>query len=301
MLTLAANTTSVSATITATADSDDDNDETILITASHDSTTIGTQQTVTISETAPALSVTVSPAAIDEAAGTSTLTVSASSAFGSNQTIVLALSGTATKGDDYTIGAESLTLTAGQTSVTTTVTAVQDNIDDDAETVLITASHNNSDIGTQQTVTITDDDATPTLTVSVNPASIAENAGTSTVTVSTGTTTFAGDQMIALALSGTATKGDDYTIGAELLTLTAGQSSVTATVTAVDDLLDDDAETVVITASAGGTTIGTAQTITITDDDDAPALTVSVSPAVHRGGRGHLDGDRGHRRLHLHR
>ena len=279
MLTLAANTTSVSATITATADSDDDNDETILITASHDSTTIGTQQTVTISETAPALTVTVSPAAIDEAAGTSTLTVSASSAFGSNQTIVLALSGTATKGDDYTIGAESLTLTAGQTSVTTTVTAVQDNIDDDAETVLITASHNNSDIGTQQTVTITDDDATPTLTVSVNPASIAENAGTSTVTVSTGTTTFAGDQMIALALSGTATKGDDYTIGAELLTLTAGQSSVTATVTAVDDLLDDDAETVVITASAGGTTIGTAQTITITDDDDAPALTVSVSPA----------------------
>ena len=279
MLTLAANTTSVSATITATADSDDDNDETILITASHDSTTIGTQQTVTISETAPALTVTVSPAAIDEAAGTSTLTVSASSAFGSNQTIVLALSGTATKGDDYTIGAESLTLTAGQTSVTTTVTAVQDNIDDDAETVLITASHNNSDIGTQQTVTITDDDATPTLTVSVNPASIAENAGTSTVTVSTGTTTFAGDQMIALALSGTATKGDDYTIGAESLTLTAGQSSVTATVTAVDDLLDDDAETVVITASAGGTTIGTAQTITITDDDDAPALTVSVSPA----------------------
>ena len=279
MLTLAANTTSVSATITATADSDDDNDETILITASHDSTTIGTQQTVTISETAPALSVTVSPAAIDEAAGTSTLTVSASSAFGSNQTIVLALSGTATKGDDYTIGAESLTLTAGQTSVTTTVTAVQDNIDDDAETVLITASHNNSDIGTQQTVTITDDDATPTLTVSVNPASIAENAGTSTVTVSTGTTTFAGDQMIALEVGGTATKGDDYTIGAESLTLTAGQSSVTATVTAVDDLLDDDAETVVITASAGGTTIGTAQTITITDDDDAPALTVSVSPA----------------------
>ena len=279
MLTLAANTTSVSATITATADSDDDNDETILITASHDSTTIGTQQTVTISETAPALTVTVSPAAIDEAAGTSTLTVSASSAFGSNQTIVLALSGTATKGDDYTIGAESLTLTAGQTSVTTTVTAVQDNIDDDAETVLITASHNDSDIGTQQTVTITDDDATPTLTVSVNPASIAENAGTSTVTVSTGTTTFAGDQMIALEVGGTATKGDDYTIGAESLTLTAGQSSVTATVTAVDDLLDDDAETVVITASAGGTTIGTAQTITITDDDDAPALTVSVSPA----------------------
>ena len=52
--------------------------------------------------------------------------------------------------------------------MTATVTAVQDIIDDDAETVLITATHNSVTIGAQQTVTITDDDAAPTLSVTVS-------------------------------------------------------------------------------------------------------------------------------------
>ena len=52
---------------------------------------------------------------------------------------------------DYTVGSETLTLTAGATSVTTTVMAVQDTLDDDAETIVITAE------GAEATVTITDD------------------------------------------------------------------------------------------------------------------------------------------------
>ena len=58
---------------------------------------------------------------------------------------------------------------------------------------------------------------------------IAEAAGSSTVTVGTGGSTFTTDQMFPLALSGTATKGDGYTISAESPTLTAGASPVTAT------------------------------------------------------------------------
>ena len=48
------------------------------------------------------------------------------------RTIALALAGTATKGDDYNISAESLTLTllAGKMSVMATVTAVQDSSDE---------------------------------------------------------------------------------------------------------------------------------------------------------------------------
>ena len=59
---------------------------------------------------------------------------------------------------------ESLTLTAGESSVATTVTAVQDRVDDDAETILITASHGGGAIGAEQTITIIDDDATPAVT-----------------------------------------------------------------------------------------------------------------------------------------
>ena len=282
-LTLKAGETTATVTVTAVQDTIDEPSETVLITFSHNGNTIGPQQTVAIADDddAPTLSVMVNNASIAEAAGTATLTVRASaSTFATDQTITLALAGTATKDTDYTISAESLTLAAGATSVTAVVTAVQDTVDESNETVLITASHGGDTIGSQQTVAIADDDGAATLSVSVNNPTIAEAAGTSTLTVSTGATTFAADQTITLTLAGTATETIDFTIGSKSLTLTAGQSSVTTTVTAVQDIIDDDAETVLITASHNGNTIGARQIVTITDDDDAPSLTsVSVSNA----------------------
>ncbi len=104
------------------------------------------------------------------------------------------------------------------------------------------------------TVTIVNDDV-PEWAVSVAPATIAEAAGTATVTVSTGGVTFAAAQTIDLSLDGgSATAGTDFTVadanGNALtspyaLTLSMGESSVTATITAVDDAVDDD------TASTG--------------------------------------------------
>ena len=279
-LTLTAGATSVTTTVTGVNDTLDDDGETVVITASVAGSTVGAAQTVTITDDdALGWTVGVNPASIAEDGGTSTVTVSTGGVtFAANQTIVLALTGTATETADYTIGAKSLTLTAGATSVTTTVTGVNDTLDDDGETVVITASVAGSTVGAAQTVTITDDDALG-WTVGVNPASIAEDGGTSTVTVSTGGVTFAANQTIVLALTGTATETADYTIGAKSLTLTAGATSVTTTVTGVNDTLDDDGETVVITASVAGSTVGTAQTITITDDDAAPGgITLSASP-----------------------
>ena len=279
-LTLTAGATSVTTTVAGVDDTLDDDGETVVITASVDGSTVGAAQTVTITDDdALGWTVGVNPAAIAEDGGTSTVTVSTGGVtFAANQTIVLALTGTATETADYTIGSKSLTLTAGATSVTTTVAGVDDTLDDDGETVVITASVDGSTVGAAQTVTITDDD-TLGWTVGVSPASIAEDGGTSTVTVSTGGVTFAANQTIVLALTGTATETADYTIGAKSLTLTAGATSVTTTVTGVNDTLDDDGETVVITASVSSSTVGTAQTITITDDDAAPGgITLSASP-----------------------
>ena len=151
------------------------------------------------------------------------------------------------------------------------MTAVQDTHDDDDETIVITASNGSTNIGSQ-TVTITDDDDAPALIFTVDQTGIGEAAGTSTVTVSTGTgPTFPSDQTIALSLGGTATKIDDYTVSSESLTLTGGASSVTATVTAVQDAVDEENETVTVTATSGGATIG-AVTVTITDDDATPTV-----------------------------
>ena len=114
------------------------------------------------------------------------------------------------------------------------------------------------------------------LSISVNNGSIAENGGTATLTVSV-TVAFSTDQIITLVDSGTAGLNADYTLSNSLtLTLTAGSTSVTATITAQDDNYDDDAETIVITASHDGTDFGS-QTVTITDDDDAPTFSITVS------------------------
>ena len=305
-LTLTAGATSVTTTVTAVQDTIDEPDETVIVNAAIGSTAIGSATvTITDDDDAPTLSIAVDPASIAEAAGTSTLTVSTgATSFATEQTISLTLGGTATGTSDYTIGSTSLTLAAGATSVTTTVTAVQDTIDESNETVIVNAGNGSTAIGSA-TVTITDDDAAPTLTFSVSAASIAEAAGTSTLTLGTGTgSTFETAQTITLALSGTATETDDFTIASTSLTLPAGAgtaaSSVTTVVTAVQDRIDEANETILITATHDSATVGSRQTVTITDDDAPPVLSLEVSAStIDEDGR-HLHGHGGHRHgLHL--
>ena len=124
------------------------------------------------------------------------------------------------------------------------------------------------------TLTFTLQAVAPELILAAPPAAIVEAGGSAMVTVEiTNGVTFAKDKEIALSFAGTATKSTDYTVALESLTLTAGQSSVATTVTALQDRVDDDAETILITASHGGGTIGAEQTITIIDDDAAAAVT----------------------------
>ena len=173
--------------------------------------------------------------------------MSAGKAFAVDQTITLAATGTAAS-EDYSLSpSSSLTLHAGDTSVTATVTAVDDSvIEGGDETVVVTASHSGGAVGSA-TVTIEDDD-TPTWSVTAEPARVAEGAE-STITVSAGKA-FAVDQTITLAAAGTAAS-EDYSLSpSSSLTLHAGDTSVTATVTAVDDSDEESDETVVVTASA---------------------------------------------------
>ena len=277
-LTLDAGESSVTTTVTAVQDTFDDDGETIGIKAKHGQSTESAEQTVTIRDDDTfGLNVELSDVVIDEAGGTSTVTVKTGDVtFADDQTITLGLSGTATEGDDYTVTKE-LTLDAGASSVTTTVTAVQDTFDDDGETIGIKAKHGQSTESAEQTVTIRDDD-TFGLNVELSDAVIDEAGGTSTVTVKTGDVTFADDQTITLGLSGTATEGDDYTVTKEL-TLDAGESSVTTTVTAVQDTFDDDGETIGIKAKHGESTESAEQTVTIRDDDTF-GLNVELSDVV---------------------
>ena len=91
-----------------------------------------------------------------------------------------------------------MTLDAGDTSVTASVTAVDDSDEESDETVVVTASHGDETVGSA-TVTIEDND-TPTWSVVAVPARVAEGA-VSTVTVSVDKA-FEADQTITLAATG---------------------------------------------------------------------------------------------------
>ena len=304
-LTLPAGVGSGASSVTATVTAVDDNfydgrddDETIVIAGSREGTAFGAQQTISIldDEDAPEFTLILTPASISENGGTSIVTGTldtpiAEALTGMLETFLDPNADPPVVVDDYVISG-SLTFAAQstQSTGTLTVTAV-DNRADTADKLLDLEWI--PDLGYvkpgEAHLIIEDDDAAPVLELSVNPETIAEAGGTSTVTVSTGTgSTFATAQTIALALSGTATEMADYSITSKSLTLPAGAgsgaSSVTATVTAMDDALSEGDETVLIDAALGtggmAPAVGTSQTLTIIDDDVDEPPSAPATPMV---------------------
>ncbi len=134
------------------------------------------------------------------------------------------------------------------------------------------------------TARIAEDDAEPVLTLDADPVSIAEAGGVSTVTVGTGSgSTFADAQTIRLDLSGTAARAIDYTVDSTVLTLPAGTgqdpSSVTTTVRAKDDPVDDDGETVVLAASRDGVEFARRSIFIDDDETGSTRVDLAVNPA----------------------
>ena len=210
-------------------------------------------------------------------------------------------SDTATEGTDYaTVDDLTLTIPAYATSGTAsfTLTPTNDRIDELGESLTVSGSTTVSGLSVTPpggvALDIEDNDSAPSPVLSVNASTIDEDGGTATVTVSTGSgSTFASDQSMQLAVAGTATETADYTISGKTLTLPAGvgtsASMVSASVTGVDDSLDDDDETVEITGSRNGVAFASRQTITITDDD-WPELTVTFRQLDYRVAEGgHVD------------
>ena len=104
---------------------------------------------------------------------------------------------------------------------------------------------------------IVENDDAATFTVSAEPATIREGeSATLTVEIANGVT-FAEQQTLALSTSGTAA-ASDYTGVSAALTLAAGASSASLTLAAAADGEEEDAETLTVTASHGGSEVGSA-------------------------------------------
>ena len=199
----------------------------------------------------------------------------------------LAYTGTATVGTDYT-KSNSLTINANSTSGTTTVTSTADTHYDAAsdETVIVDIS--SVSVGTesgsqQQTLSITDAESAPTVTLSVSSAVVTENGGSAAITASLSHPTYE-NVTVSVGYSGTATSGTDYVIPSSSFTLMGGSTSVNAVtgITGINDELIEGSETIVIdiiTVTGGGATENAIQqqTITLSDDDNATPVITSTA------------------------
>ena len=127
------------------------------------------------------------------------------------------------------------------------------------------------------TVTITDDDPAPT--ISINDVTTAdENAAASTNLVATLSAASEKTITVDFATSdGTATAASDYTAATGTLTFAAGETTKNIPIAVLADAFDEVDETVTVTLSnPNNVTIndGVGE-LTITDDDVAPTLSIA--------------------------
>src|SRR5207244_684987 len=157
----------------------------------------------------------------------------------------------------------------GSTNGTMTLTAVQDNLDELDETIIVDISSvtNGTESGTQQvTAVITDDDLPPTVAFSAAGSSGSESTTAVSVPVSLSTASSKTVTVNYAVTGGTATGGGvDYTLASGTLTFAPGVTNQNISITVVNDALDEDDETIQIgLSSPSNATLGAVATHTYT-------------------------------------
>jgi sugar lactone lactonase YvrE len=173
-----------------------------------------------------------------------------------------------------------ITIPAGETTGTLTITALEDTSDDDDETIVIapiSVINATSEQTTTHTITIIDDDALPVISFEWSPENIEENSDTDVELVATLSATSNKEITINFSVSGTANQTTEYTISNTSITIPAGVSSRNLTVSTkgVDDDDIEIAETIVLTVNSGLTNATTASETTTLNllSKDAPTVT----------------------------
>ena len=233
--------------------------------------------------------------------------VSLSAVSGRDVTVTYTLGGTATAGSDYTAPDPlSVSVPAGSRTANIVVPVKGDTLDEANETVVVTltgatnAALSETASELTATGTITDDDGAPQIIVVVkmtgSPDStlltVAENVATAptfTVTVTLEGNTFSTDREVTVSVGkagDSAVSGTDYEkVDSFSITIAAGESSaeVEFTLDPIDDTLDEDDETVTVTTTLDNSVVSEV-TLTITDDDGLPELSIGDASAAEGSG-----------------
>ncbi|MFA6131510.1 MAG: DUF2341 domain-containing protein [Patescibacteria group bacterium] len=286
-LVVTAGSTTGNVTITVTNDVIDELDETVVVTMG--SLTNGIKgatdvHTATITDNDAAPTIAVADVSVAENAGPGTVTVTMTGGSYLGTSVNYATSdGTALDGTDYTATSGTLTWAADATGDKTfTITLSDDTLDEDDETVTITLSVpvNATISDTTGALTITDNDDPPTITFDSNTASGSEATSPAAFNVSLSAASGRTITATCATHAITATAGTDYTAISSTLTFSPGDTSKTVNITISNDALDENNETFSLHLNDySNVTAGTytADTYTITDNDDPPTVSWTTS------------------------
>jgi hypothetical protein len=238
--------------------------------------------------TANPTSSTVSVAAGTNAAEPSTngtFTVNFSPATTTSTDVNFAFTGSATFGTDYTVAFSNgntpsetgtLTVAAGTSSITVTITPVDDGDIEGTENISLGLSAPTAGYAlgsASASISLADNDVAPTVSVAAG-VNAAEPATNGTFTVSLSSPAPPAGVTVTYTLAGTATLNSDYSDPqGGTVTITSGNSSATVTLNVIDDPAPESPETITITLNTVSSPylINTANAaINITSDDVGP-------------------------------
>lgn len=231
----------------------------------------------------PVVTVTATdPEATEAGPTTGTFTFTRTGDTSAELQLFVARGGSATGNADYTgLGGSNffVTLPAGQSSATVTVSPLQDNVVDPAETVVLTINPTVSYVvGAQSSATVTITDDPPVVAVVASDASASEagpDPGVFVLTRTGGNTAAA--LQVSYTVAGTATSSDYVSFGGSV-TIPAGQGATTLVVTPRPDNNVEGPETVEVTLGGSAVYVPGAQNIaTVTIADDPARVTITAT------------------------
>ena len=209
------------------------------------------------------------------------------------------VSGTAEAGSDYTAPSGTLTIGAGDPDGTIMIETLVDMVVDGGETLVVTLTGARTDKGVVTAAATPAEtqilDTPSMLSLTLDPAEVAEGAGATEVTVTASldavSRTAATEVTVSVA-GDTATEGTDFTaVDGFTVTIPAMETSATSTFTFIpiqDDTVEG-AETLTVSGSATGLT-GSTATLTLADDDTASTgVALTLDPAEVAEGAGETE------------
>lgn len=180
----------------------------------------------------------------------------------------------------------SATIPAGQSSVTITISSVDDSIykpePEDYDFSFTTSAKGAKKSNSTINIIVTDNDSIPTLSFSASSQSVSESLGTGSIAVSLShPSAFSSTSNYSIS-SGSATgSGTDYTLASGTLTIPAGSTTGSISFTLNNDTLSEGNENFVVTLASPGSnnTLGstTTHTVNIADDDSNPSISFALS------------------------